>query len=133
MIGDVDGRDGERVMRDVRALLMEWDALGVADEPAAADEYDCLIGPVVGHLRAGADAASLRDWIARERASHFGLGADAGADRALADALLSWWRSRTDREDGAATEPDTVGTVRAPAQPVRGAEPDESSPDHARP
>ena len=114
MIGAVGGRDGKQVMRDVRALLMEWDALGVAGEPEAADEYDCLIGPLVGHLRGGADAGLLRGWIARERASHFGLGADAGADGALADALLAWWRSRDDHAPGAAG-------------------PGESSPDGARP
>jgi hypothetical protein len=79
-------------MRDVRALLMEWDAIGIADWPEAADEYDRMMSPLIGHLRNGADAAFLRDWIARERIDHFGLGPDNGADRALADALLRWWQ-----------------------------------------
>lgn len=79
-------------MRDVRELLMDWDAVGVADWPEAADEYDCMIGPLIGHLRNGADAVFLRDWVARERVDHFGLAPENGADRALADALLRWWQ-----------------------------------------
>lgn len=102
-MGFVSERDGKEQMREVRALLMKWDAIGVADAPEAADEYDCMIGPLVRHLRDGADAALLRDWIARERVDHFGLSVDMGADRALADALLRWWHDRT-----------TIDGVRAP-------------------
>jgi hypothetical protein len=87
-------RDGTRVMREIRALLMEWDALGVADEPAAADEYDCMIGPLYGHLRAGADAAVLRDWIAHELVDHFGLQPHPSSDTALAAALVAWRERR---------------------------------------
>lgn len=75
---------------EVRALLMAWDAIGVADEGACQDEYDCMIGPLLGHLREGADTVFLRDWIVRERTTHFGLSPDAGADRRLADALIAW-------------------------------------------
>jgi hypothetical protein len=92
----VDKRDGKRQMAEVRALLMEWDAVGVADEPQAADEYDCMIGPLLSHLRNGADAAFLHDWIARQVADHFGLPPDPDSDRALADALALWWRNRPD-------------------------------------
>lgn len=84
----VDKREAKSQMVDVRALLMEWDPIGVAD--GSEDEYDCLIGPLLSHLRDGADAVFLRDWIARERVNHFGLSPDLGADRALADALVSW-------------------------------------------
>ena len=31
--------------RQVRRLLMEWDLIGVAGIPEAADEYDCMISP----------------------------------------------------------------------------------------
>jgi len=34
-----------RQMADVRALLMEWDAMGVADAFECQDRYDCMIGP----------------------------------------------------------------------------------------
>lgn len=77
-------------MAGVRALLMKWDAIGVADVVECQDEYDCMIGPLLGHIRNGADAVFLHDWIARERVNHFGLNPDFGADRKLADALVSW-------------------------------------------
>jgi hypothetical protein len=87
----VDKRAGKHLMRDVRALLMDWDALGVAGDPEAADEYDWMIGPLVGHLQRGADAAFLGEWIARECSDHLGIDRHTGADRALAEALVAWW------------------------------------------
>jgi hypothetical protein len=53
---------------------MEWDLIGVAGIPEAADEYDCMISPLLHRLFEGADTRSLADWISRERASHFGAG-----------------------------------------------------------
>ncbi|WP_210115496.1 hypothetical protein [Mycobacterium sp. DL99] len=88
--GDVDNREPEKQMAGVRALLMEWDAIGVADAVECQDEYDCMIGPLLGHIRSGADAVFLHGWIARERVDHFGLNPDFGADRKLAEALVSW-------------------------------------------
>ena len=87
----MESRENGEQARAVRTLLLDWDAIGVADVPEAADEYDCLIEPLLGHLQGGADAVFLRDWIARERVDHFGLTPDMGADRALADALVAWW------------------------------------------
>jgi hypothetical protein len=52
-VSEADGRDPgsprnrERTKeswRQVRGLLMEWDLIGVAGVPEAADEYDCMIG-----------------------------------------------------------------------------------------
>ena len=63
--------------RQVRRLLMEWDLVGVAGSPEAADEYDCMIGPILHRLFEGADTHSLADWISHERCSHFGAGPDA--------------------------------------------------------
>ena len=97
MMCAVDQRDAKRVMHEMRALLMKWDAVGVADVPDAADEYDCMVGPLFGHLHRGASAAFLCDWIARERADHFGLTTpDPEADAALAASLIAW-RDRRER------------------------------------
>ncbi|WP_125776516.1 hypothetical protein [Antribacter gilvus] len=74
----------------VRALLLEWDAIGVAD--ISHDEYDCMAGPLLRHLYDGRDAGFLRDVIVHERESHFRLSPDEDADRTLADALVAWWR-----------------------------------------
>jgi hypothetical protein len=84
-------REHQQKTADVRALFMAWDPIGVADEPDAWDEYDCMIGPALSRLRRGADAAALREWIAHERGNHFELPADELADAVLADALVAWW------------------------------------------
>lgn len=90
----VGDRDGRQQMREVRAFLMRWDPIGVADAPEAADEYDGLVGPVLGSLHRGADAAALSERIALARVEHLGLAPDPDADRALAETLVRWWRDR---------------------------------------
>jgi hypothetical protein len=75
-------------------MLSQWDAIGVADEPDAADEYDCMIGPLLSHLFDGASIESLAAWIAQERTEHFGLDEHAEADIALATGLVRWWAAR---------------------------------------
>lgn len=76
-----------RSERQVRAQLIAWDPIGVADAPEAADEYDCMIGPVMHKLYAGAAVGELGQWIVRERVEHFGLEPDPGTDRELAEQL----------------------------------------------
>ena len=73
---------------------MEWDLVGVADIPEAADEYDCMISPLLHRLFEGADTRSLADWISRERTSHFGVGPDDARDMRLAKSLTAWWERR---------------------------------------
>ena len=80
--------------RQVRHLLMEWDLIGVAGIPEAADEYDCMISPLLHRLFEGADTGSLAGWIRHERSSHFGAGPDHAADMRLAETLSAWWERR---------------------------------------
>jgi hypothetical protein len=91
----MDEREAVRLAADVRSLLTQWDAIGIADAVAAQGEYDCMIDPLLSSLRRGADAPALRNWIGRERVEHFGLSPDDDADHALADALVTWWQQRT--------------------------------------
>lgn len=74
---------------------MDWDPLGVAGVDQAADEYDCMISPLLHRLYEGATAADLLSWISHERTEHFGLGPDDKGDSALAQELADWWRART--------------------------------------
>jgi len=73
----------------VRGLLLEWDLIGVAGIPEAADEYDCMISPLLHRLFDGADARSLAGWISRERSPHFGAGPDDVQDMRLAESLIA--------------------------------------------
>jgi hypothetical protein len=81
--------------RQVRALLMEWDPIGVADAVEAADEYNCMISPIMHQLFEGAPDSVLASWIAAERTQHFGLSPDLERDAELARRLTSWWSGRT--------------------------------------
>src|SRR5258708_30417295 len=79
--------------RQVRSLLMRWDPIGVGGAIEAADEYDCMISPVMHRLYDEAPVESLVEYIAEQR-DHFGLSPDPADDHALADTLLRWWRVR---------------------------------------
>jgi hypothetical protein len=74
---------------EIHALLMRWDAIGIADLPYAYVEYDCMVEPLLALLREGTATATVLARVARERSEHFGLGPDAAADPALAEALVA--------------------------------------------
>ena len=59
--------------RQLRALLMEWDPIGVAGAPEAADEYDCMLSPLLRRLHDGVSDKEIQDWVAGEVEGHFGL------------------------------------------------------------
>src|ERR1035438_100978 len=80
--------------RKVRRLLMAWDPIGVSGIPEAADEYDCMISPLLHRLFEGAGTRSLAELISHERSSHFGLGPDETSDTQLAEWLTAWWQTR---------------------------------------
>jgi hypothetical protein len=52
--------------RQLRELLMGWDLLGVSGVPEAADEYDCMLSPLLYRLHAGASVQEIRDWLVVE-------------------------------------------------------------------
>ncbi|MET8936744.1 hypothetical protein ABZ329_06515 [Streptomyces rubiginosohelvolus] len=57
--------------KNLRRLLNEWDPIGVADE--VPDEYDCMLAPLLGRLRRGADQAEIAAFLRTELVEHFGL------------------------------------------------------------
>ena len=84
------GERSREFARQMRPLLMEWDPIGVADIPSAADEYDCMIPPLLHRLFKGTDTRSLAAWISHERSSHFGISPDEAEDMRLAVSLAAW-------------------------------------------
>ena len=76
-------------------MLIEWDPIGVSDTPEAADEYDCMISPLLHQLFEGSSIRSLAAWIETERTEHFGLSPDPKSDLALATRLTQWWTRKT--------------------------------------
>jgi hypothetical protein len=81
--------------RAVREILWAWDPIGVAGD-APVDEYDALIGPVVGVLSGGADQPALTAWLCERAENYFGLSrpASSDAESATAERLLAWWTTR---------------------------------------
>jgi hypothetical protein len=53
--------DGDVIQDNLRYILNEWDPIGVAD--VAPDEYDCMVPPLLGKLRAGGGRADISEWL----------------------------------------------------------------------
>lgn len=66
---DADGRP----VTAVRAILNDWDPIGVIENGVPSDEYDCLIAPLLDHLAGGADAAAIAAVLRTELSDHFGM------------------------------------------------------------
>lgn len=60
-------------MGALRHLLNEWDFIGVRELSADDDEYDCLVGPLMDRLIAGADADDVAVFLREQIGGHFGL------------------------------------------------------------
>ncbi|GLZ78422.1 hypothetical protein Afil01_32290 [Actinorhabdospora filicis] len=75
---------------NLRHLLNEWDPLGVAD--VVADEYDCMIAPLLSKLAAGGGRAEIGEFLWHELGDHIGLSHPEryGTDP-MADRLVAWW------------------------------------------
>ena len=80
---------------ELRRLLMdEWDPIGVAGIPEAADEYDSYLGTIVGMLRDRRSTDELRAYLHRVRTEYMGLSEWPQMDereRALAERLVAWY------------------------------------------
>lgn len=75
---------------------MKWDPIGFADDADfPADEYDCLVAPIVGKLSDGATVQQLATWLGAQRSEHFGLQPSPAQDRQLATQLTHWWSTHT--------------------------------------
>lgn len=75
----------------LRRLLNEWDPIGVADD--VQDEYDCMLAPLLGRLRGGADQTDIDAFLRRELEDHFDLDPADLATDAMASRVIAWWTS----------------------------------------
>ncbi|MFF8985896.1 hypothetical protein ACF08E_21240 [Streptomyces globisporus] len=69
--------------KNLRQLLNEWDPIGVADE------YDCMLAPLLGRLRRGADQAEIAAFLRTELVEHFGLTPAPAEPEAVATRLMA--------------------------------------------
>lgn len=85
----------DRGERELRALLREWDPIGIAQEPDwPDDEYDALIEPLRRRLAAGAAAGELAVYLEGHVAEHMGLAPDPDREERFAERLVAWWAGR---------------------------------------
>ncbi|MFG1791207.1 hypothetical protein [Nocardia sp. NPDC049149] len=87
VVGSVEIED------NLRYLLNQWDPIGVAD--LVDDEYECLVGPLLSRLNAGASRSEISKFLWSELDDHFGLNPYHAPDHygvdPLADQLVAWW------------------------------------------
>jgi hypothetical protein len=123
--------------RQLRRILMGWDPIGVAGMPQAADEYDCMMGPLLRMLYEGARPSRIEQWLTQELKAHFGLSPDRSREARLAADLVVWWSRRAqedDRPPGADPSRGAVGMSDLRGALVRltvGEQPSEELPDLA--
>ena len=67
------------------------DPIGVAGQPAAADEYDSYVLALGSKLRAGASLDEIVNYLAQIRRERMELYSHAVADLAAAKAVLKWY------------------------------------------
>jgi hypothetical protein len=80
--------------RGLRRLLNEWDPIGVFPHLGGPDdEYDCLYGPLMDHLHAGAPAQQIAAYLRSELTDHFGIDPTHANVEQFAERLSSWFAS----------------------------------------
>jgi hypothetical protein len=76
-----------------KVLMEEWDPIGIAGIPDAADEYDTYVGGVGQMLHEGASAEDLEEYLVNAREERMGLGPPSGErEKAAAVHLVEWYR-----------------------------------------
>jgi hypothetical protein len=88
--------DPERVglkAQGIRALLAEWDPLGVTESDGSSDEYECLVWPLTRLLDREASAEQVASFLSSELAGRFGVDAQTGEPGQFASRLIAWFRA----------------------------------------
>ena len=85
----VEKREREAAIGYLRDLLNKWDPIGGGHVPP--DEYDCLVGPLLSKLNAGAGRSQISEFLRGELADHFGLDPDGLDVDGMANRLVVWW------------------------------------------
>jgi hypothetical protein len=92
-VSTLDKEQLRRRGRELRALIAEWDPIGVGPD-WSKDEYDCLLWPVMRKLEDRASEKDLASFLRAELEEHFGLEPDdAGIARFVSQAQ-EWFDTR---------------------------------------
>jgi hypothetical protein len=91
----VDAREAwwhDRGREELRALLNEWDPIGVMEEPDwPSNEYDDLLDPLRERLDSGATAGELEVLLEQHVRNHIGVEPDVDRESRLASRIVDWY------------------------------------------
>jgi len=83
---------------ELKALINEWDPIGLLEIGAPEDEYNCLVDPLLQKLRSGQSPEDLTAFLDQHIAEHFGADATSGVSADFVDRVMAWAAAR--RRDG---------------------------------
>ena len=72
-----------------RLLLKEWDPIGVAEVPQAADEYDMYAMAIFTALHSGSTADDIADYLERVAIEWMGLNGNPAKSRRVAEKIVA--------------------------------------------
>ena len=85
-------RESSERSAQLRALICEWDPLGVMADPAwPRDEYDCLVGPLLTLVQSGASKEEIALYLRTEIVEHFGLSGEGHDFTSVAERVRRWF------------------------------------------
>jgi hypothetical protein len=88
----------DRVTHKVRAILLnDWDPIGIAGVPQAADEYDRYVGQLAQMVEAGSSISDLSEHLVRIEVDDMGLRGNHDRARSVAAKLKSIARETSTR------------------------------------
>lgn len=80
----------DRIEKTVRIILLnDWDPIGVAGIPQAADEYDRYAAPIARMINARSSISELAEHLVRIEVDMMGLSGDHDRARSVAAKLKS--------------------------------------------
>jgi len=86
-------REGRRQIRDqmreLLSLVNDWDPAALVTAGAPADEYECLVGPLLSRLSQHPSCLELSEWLRGLVTEHFGLCKDP---EPFARRVTDWYR-----------------------------------------
>lgn len=91
-------RESRERSAQLRALMREWDPIGVMADPAwPRDEYDCLVGPLLTLVQSGASREEITRYLRTEIVKHFGLSGEGYDFHEMTERVCRWfdrgWRN----------------------------------------
>jgi hypothetical protein len=92
MTAETDDWWRERGFDELRALLNEWDPIGVMGEPDwPRDEYEALVEPLRERLDGGTTAGELSIFLEGSVRDFIGVEPDVDRESRLASTLVEWY------------------------------------------